>query len=111
MKNIKKIFYITILLLMAFSNVVYARDTEDADTAQILKQQQEELEIADFLKLSEEYTKQNLDDVDMNHVFQSAIAGKVGNTNLWNNVLNIFGQEFKTAVSSIRHYINYYCHP
>lgn len=48
----------------------------------------------------------NLDGIDIKEIFNSAITGKVGNTNIFNNILNIFGKEFKSIISTIRNSIN-----
>lgn len=69
--------------------------------ADILASQQEALGISDFISTSEEYTHDSLDGVNIQDVFKSAITGRIGNTNLFNNMLNVLGRETKTAVSNI----------
>lgn len=67
----------------------------------ILASQQEALGISDFISTSKKYTQDSLDGVDIQDIFKSAITGRVGNTNLLNNILNVLGRETKTAVSNI----------
>lgn len=67
----------------------------------ILASQQEALEISDFISTSKKYTQDSLAGLDIQGIFKSAITGRVGNTNLLNNILNVLGKETKTAVSNI----------
>ena len=55
------------------------------------------------------YTNKNLDGTNIKEIFDSAITGRVGNTNLFNNLLNLLGREFKSTISTIRNntYYNY----
>ena len=91
MKKIMILFFI----ILTSCHLVYA--TED----DILKNQQESLGINDFIATSQKYTKDNLDGINIQKVFKEAITGRIGNTNLWNNLLNILGRETKTAISNI----------
>ena len=108
MKKLKRIILAFVICLVGMHTVIFAEAEEATDNSQILKEQQEELGIADFISASKKYTQDNLDDVDVKDIFSSAITGRVGNTNLLNNLLNILGREFKTTVSSIRHYLDDY---
>ena len=100
------VFFIIVIALFSYLNVVQAESTETSND-DILNSQQKELGISDFIKSSKEYTKENLDGIDISNVFKSAITGQVGNINLLNNILNIFGKEFKNTISSIRNSIYY----
>lgn len=46
--------------------------------------------------------------MNIKEIFSSAITGKIGNTNLFNSILNIFGKEFKSTISTLRNYTYYY---
>ena len=81
--------------LISLCNLVYATDSE------ILKSQQESLGISEFINTSKKYTNETVKDLDIQNIFQDAITGRIGNTNLFNNLLNILGREIKTAVSNI----------
>lgn len=81
--------------IISLCNLVYATDTE------ILESQQESLGISDFISTSKKYTQESLGEVDIQDIFQNAITGRIGNTNLFNNLLNLLGRETKTAVSNI----------
>ena len=91
MKKILTIF----LICISLCSFVYGVDTD------ILNSQQESLEISDFIKTSKQYAQTTLGDVDLQNIFEDAITGRIGNTNLFNSFLNILGRETKTAVSNI----------
>lgn len=81
--------------LISLCNLLYAADED------ILKSQQESLGISDFIDTSKKYTEESFGDLDIQDIFEDAITGRIGNTNLFNNLLNILGRETKTAVSNI----------
>lgn len=91
MKKVLIIFSI----LLSLCNLVNGADID------VLNSQKEALGISDFINTSKEYTKDVLQDLDIKNVFENAITGRIGNTNLFNNLLNILGRETKTAVSNI----------
>ena len=91
MKKILVIFF----TLISINVSIFATDMN------VLESQQQSLGISDFISTSEKYTNGTLDGIDLNDVFQDAITGRIGNTNFFNNFLNILGRETKTAVSNI----------
>ena len=92
MKKVICLFFTFIFLLC---NLSYAIEEE------VLNSQQEALGISDFLDTSKQYTQDVLDTVDIQTIFKDALTGKVGNTNLWNHLLNLLGRETKDAISNI----------
>ena len=103
MKKVLMLFIILIILFTDF-NVVRAESNETSND-EILSSQQKEIGISDFINISKKYTEDNLNGIDIKGVFNSAITGRVGNINLFNNVLNLFGREFKSTISSLRNNI------
>ena len=91
MKKVFIIFFICISLC----SVVHGTDIS------ILNSQQESLGISDFIDVSRKYTKESFEDLDLQDVFENALTGRIGNTNLFNSLLNIIGRETKSAVSNI----------
>lgn len=91
MKRILIIFSI----LISLCNILYCAEEN------ILKSQQESLGISDFINTSKKYTQENFENIDLENVFEDAITGRIGNTNLFNNLLNLIGRETKTAISNI----------
>ena len=91
MKKVFIIFFICISLC----SVVHGTDIS------ILNSQKESLEISDFIEVSKKYTNESFKDLNLQNVFENAITGRIGNTNLFNSILNILGRETKSAVSNI----------
>lgn len=91
----KKILLSFIFVFLIFCHFTYAAEED------ILKSQQESLGISDFINTSQKYTKDSLDGIDVQKIFKEAITGRIGNTNIWNNLLNILGRETKTAICNI----------
>ena len=91
MKKVFIIFFICISLC----SVVHGTDIS------ILNSQQESLGISDFIDVSRKYTKESFEDLDLQDGFENALTGRIGNTNLFNSLLNIIGRETKSAVSNI----------
>lgn len=104
MKKVLMLFIVLIILFSCFSFV--QADSNEESNDEILSSQQKELGISDFINISKKYTENNLDGIDIKDVFNSAITGRVGNINLFNNILNLFGREFKSTISSLRHCIH-----
>lgn len=107
---VKKIFKIVlILIIMINTKIIYAEEVNDISNDEIISQQQQELGISNFINLSNKYTKDSLEGVDIKEIFNSAITGRIGNTNLFNNILNLLGKEFKNTISTLRYsYYHYY---
>ena len=106
----KKVLTICLLLVVTISTKnIYAEETNNISNDEIINQQQQELGISDFINKANEYTKNTLEEIDIKEIFNSAITGRIGNTNIFNNILNIFGKEFKSIISTIRYstYNNY----
>ena len=103
----KKILILFVLIMIYFSGFYFVQaESNETSNDDILNSQEKELGISDFIKSSKEYTKDNLDGIDIGDIFKSAITGRVGNINLFNNILNLFGREFKSTISSIRYSVH-----
>lgn len=90
----KKVLIIFLVLISLYIPV-FATDLD------ILQTQKESLGISDFIEASKEYTKETFGDLNIQDVFEDAITGRIGNSNIFNSVLNVLGRETKTAVSNI----------
>lgn len=111
MKSQIRILLFFIIIFFIYTSTIFATDKlESVETEEILNEQEEQLKISDFIDLSEKYTKESLEGINIKELFDSALTGRIGNTNILNNILNIFGQEFKTTIKNIRHNINCYNH-
>ncbi|MDR0978747.1 MAG: hypothetical protein LBL91_02245, partial [Lachnospiraceae bacterium] len=93
LKKIVLVFFI----LITINTYVYS-STETVDTAQIINEQSQALDIPSFLNESESYIKSAFPDMDMSSMFNSAITGKIDNKTIWSSILNLFAKEIVSAI-------------
>lgn len=96
----KKIILAFILMLnvCTFCNQVYALETS---TKQILEEQKENFGISDFIKETEKYSGEFLEDIDISEMLNEALIGKVDNRKIYKKTLNIFGTEIKRSIVTL----------
>lgn len=97
-RKIRISFFIVILSLIAFmiaSTKVYATDEE------MLKEQQTEFGIQDFLKNSKQYTGEFFEDLDMTEILTDAIKGKVDHESIGKKILHFLGAEVTESLKAI----------
>lgn len=85
---------ILILMIFPFQNV-YASNEE------MIKEQQEEFGIQDFLKNSEQYKGEFFTDIDVKEILNDAIQGEIDNSTLGKRILNLLGSEVSTSLKTI----------
>jgi len=96
-KNIKKIIYIFLIVYIILNvQVSYATDKNE-----ILKSQQENFGISDFIKEAEKYKGKFLEETDIEKLFSDVISGKIDNSKIYNKILNILGTEIRTSIKSL----------
>lgn len=84
----KIVMIITFIAVLISSNISYA-DTQD----ELLKTQQDSLNISSFLKEVEKYTSSVYEDINVKDMFNLALTGKIDNEKLFKSILNILGKE------------------
>lgn len=94
----KKFFLIIVVVVCVVSvgNASYA----DSGT-QMIKEQQEEFKIQDFIKGAEEYSGEFFEGINVNDVLEQAIKGNVNNSAFAKRILNLFGKEVAANVKAI----------
>ena len=106
--KIKKIIIIIIVieLLMfinplqfAHSKTVADSSKNIADTNEIINNQENNLNIKDFLKESEKYTKESMPGLDLNNLLESAIKGGIDNVKLSRFLLSLMGKEIMNSAA------------
>lgn len=100
MKYIMRTILIFLYIIIVFSKSVLATETN------ILSSQQDELNISSFIKETEKYTKEVLNDENISDIFNSALTGKIDNQKLLSKILNIFGKEIKESITILRNSIS-----
>ena len=90
-----KFFKIIFCFLLIFCNIqiCFATNTE------ILNEQKSMLNISNFTKQAEEYTKEAFPDLNINELLNSAISGNINTNIIYKAVISLLGKE---VVSTIR---------
>lgn len=79
-------------LLITSNHISYATE-KTASQEDILKSQQDNLNISSFIKEAQKYTQDNFEDLDIGQVFSSAITGNIDNKMIINAVIKLIGKE------------------
>jgi len=90
--------FILLLLISIFTNQVFAIDE---NTNQILEEQKETFGISEFIKETEKYSGDFLEDIEVSEILTDALTGKVDNNKIYKKVLNIFGNEIKESIVTL----------
>lgn len=92
----KIILFLVILFYIFFStNISYS--SEDV----MMKEQQNEFKIQDFINNSKKYTGDFFENVDIGEILNEAIEGKVDNSTLAKRIMNLFGGEVTKNIKTI----------
>ena len=87
----KKTIFVLIIFIFLTPNVVYASENV-LNQEDILKSQQESLNINSFIKEAEKYTKDVYEDIDMKELFSSAISGNIDNQTFFKSLVKSMGR-------------------
>lgn len=99
--NIQKEIIVSLILIIAIIlklNTSYCNDDVDNNT---IESQQEIFGINSFIENSKKYTGEFFSDVNINDILNSAIQGKIDNSNIYKKILNLLGSEIKTGIKSL----------
>ncbi len=92
----KILFIIFFILVIQYTNVTYAVDTNET-----LKEQEETLGISDFIKESEDYTKNAFDGLDLKKMYKDAITGKIEANGIMKGIIKITGKEVINTIRTL----------
>lgn len=87
-----------LILFLLFISLPAQRFAVDEE---ILNSQKSALGISEFISTSKEYIGETFGEINLQNVFEDAITGKIGTSNIFNSILNVLGKETKTAISNI----------
>ena len=96
----KKIIILLFIIFIMCPSYCLASDN-NISQAQILNSQKNSINISEFLKESEKYTKDVFKETDYTELLNSAISGNINNKSLINNILNLFGKETVNSLKTI----------
>ena len=86
------------MFLCLISNFSFASETE-ISTQEILKSQQEDLNISEFIKEAQIYADENFEGININDLFSAAITGNIDNNMLIKAILSIVGKEVVSSIT------------
>ena len=94
-----KRFLLILFLILTIYPISYVR--AENLTQQMIKEEQDTFGISDFVKETDKYTNDFFDDINVSDVLNSAINGKVDNSNILKKILNLFGKEIVSSLKTI----------
>ena len=94
--KLKKIMLIFLLLFVVLGQGVRAESQEE-----VLESQKQSLNISEFTKEAEQYTKEAFPDLDIGEILNSAISGNIDNEQMVTGIFSLLGTEVKTAITTL----------
>ena len=94
--KLKKIMLIFLLLFLVLGQGVRAESQE-----KVLESQKQSLNISEFTKEAEQYTKEAFPDLNIGEVLNSAISGNIDNEQMVTGIFSLLGTEVKTAITTL----------
>ena len=91
----KLIFIISFLLAIQYGNTVCA------ETNETLKAQEESLGISEFIRETEEYTKDTFSDIDINSMYENALSGNINTNGIVNSIFKLAGKELASTLKTL----------
>jgi len=103
-KQKKKYIFIFIIVIgiILSSRFSYSANTDMANIdEETMKSQKETFGISSFIENAEEYAGEFFDDIDINDLFNSAVAGKIDNSSIYKKILKVLGSEVQNGITSL----------
>ena len=83
----KRNIFIIVILMILIPNVIYDSE-EGSSTEDIMKSQQDSLDINSFIEEADKYTEKVYADIDMGELFSSAITGNIDNETIIKSIVH-----------------------
>lgn len=91
----KRVINIFIIILICLSPV------SKADNEEILKEQQEEFGITNFIQDAQEYSGEFFEETDIDTILKNALKGEVDNSSLGKRILSFLGKEVLSGIRAV----------
>lgn len=104
-KFCKRIIIILLIIFALNGTFAYASESnnQEAESSvneeEIIKSQQDNLNIDDFIEEADTYTKDVYQDIDIGELFTSAISGNIDNENILKNIVHSLGGEVFDSIT------------
>lgn len=99
MKKICRIIVLSIMFVCLISNSCLASESSENSQEDILKSQQDELNISSFIKEAQKYTEGTFEDLNINDLFTAAMTGNIDNTTIMKSIVSIVGEEILNCIT------------
>ena len=103
----KHLSLIVLILLLIIPNMVYATENS-ISTEDILKSQQDSLNINSFIEEADKYTEEIYTDIDMGELFSSAITGDIDNETIIKSIFKAIRRRSIRRYNSTCKYSSYH---
>lgn len=90
--------FILVLLIITFRSRAFAIDD---DTNEILEKQKESFGISGFLKETQKYGGEFLENIDISEMLSDALTGEINNNQIYKKIVSIFGKEIKQSIVTL----------
>lgn len=89
-------------ILILISTIFLSTNVKASDlTTDMIKEQQENFGISEFVDEAEQYTGEFFEDIDLSNILNSAISGDIDNNTIIKKILNIFGKEIISTIKTL----------
>ena len=101
----KRIIIILLIIFALNGTFAYASESNNQEAEsgvneeEIIKSQQDNLNIDDFIEEADTYTKDVYQDIDIGELFTSAISGNIDNENILKNIVHSLGGEVFDSIT------------
>lgn len=90
-----------IIILVGITSLLFPTFEVYGSDEQMIKEQQEEMGIQDFLRDSKQYMGEFFEDIDMGEVLNDAVKGEIDNSTIGKRILHLLGSEVATSIKAI----------
>lgn len=89
-------------ILILISTIFLSTNVKASDlTTDMIKEQQENFGISEFVDEAEQYTGEFFEDIDLSNILNLAISGDIDNNTIIKKILNIFGKEIISTIKTL----------
>ena len=93
----KKRFFLIIEIIL----ILFVPTISNADTQDIIENQKETLGISEFIKATDKYSNEVLEDIDIGDLINEAIGGKIKTDTFFKKIVSLFGSEVSQSIQTI----------
>ena len=101
MKDLKKIFKRIFILVFIVSFLIGATVEAEESSINVIKDQEKEFGISDFIKEADKYSGEFFEDADVSDILDSAIKGDIDNNSIIKKIFKFLGLEVSDTLKSV----------